>query len=64
VARQGLAGHGLDLRRDLRVKPVYIGEEDQGVGTRHGVDPGGKAEPGLAGRHRVVLVDHGHRAEA
>ena len=68
-------GDGLDDRNQFCVgigagrrviKPVDIGQQDQQIGARHGGDARGEAIivaiADFVGGHRVVLVDHGHRA--
>ena len=61
MARVRVAGGG------RRVEPVDIGEQHQDVCPDHGGDAGGEtvvvAVADLAGRDRVVLVDHRHGAD-
>ena len=49
------------------IKPVHIRQQDQPVRAHHGGDARGQpvivAEADFRGRHRVVLVDHRHRAQ-
>ena len=53
--------------RIARIEAVDIGQQDQRIRAHHLGHPGAEpvivAEPDFLGRDRVVLVDHGHRAE-
>ena len=57
ASRRGIGG----------IKPIHIRQQDQLVGAHHRGDPRAQpvivAEADFGGRHRVVLVDHRHRAQ-